>query len=194
MVVEREQEAAARGEWKRFADQLERSRGIWREDENVVVRAGMEIAQHGSAGAFDVLGHRRGSGVGGVWIAENAGAQQGEVLLELRFRMERTTGVIEVDLALRIQAPILGRAQLVQSRGLRIAGIAREEIRVRGLPRRLRVFGGRSHLCYLISARAASTARTRAPILIFTKDYRDGFAVPDDCISNRGANHVATNQ
>ena len=71
-------------------------------------------------------------GVRGVRIAKNAGAQHGDVPPELRFRIQRAAGVIEVDLTLPVEPPIFGRAQLVQRVCFNVVRILRYEVRLGG--------------------------------------------------------------
>jgi hypothetical protein len=102
-----------------------------REDDDVVVRGSVEVAQHIAPGAFNVVRHGPRGRVGGVWVPEDARAQHIEVLLQLRLAVERTAGVVEVDVALVVQPTIFGCAQLVQRGGCAVAGVSRHEIRVR---------------------------------------------------------------
>jgi hypothetical protein len=54
-----------------------------------------------------------------VRVAVDRVAQQRQVLLELRLRVQAAAGVVEVDLAALVEAPVLRRAQLVEQRRAR---------------------------------------------------------------------------
>jgi hypothetical protein len=105
MVVEGDQQSAFRSEWKGLPDKLERTTCVGREGQDVLARAGVEIAQDRPTGSFEMLGHCRRCWVVGVRIAENTRAQKTHVLFELRFSEERAAGVI--------QAAVFGGAQSV---------------------------------------------------------------------------------
>ena len=53
------------------------------------------------------------------------------MFLQLRFRVERTAGVVEVDLAVFVQAAVFRCAQIVQQGRFLVARETRDEIRAR---------------------------------------------------------------
>src|ERR1700709_170994 len=72
-------------------------------------------------------------------VAEHALAHEAHVHGELRLRVEAAAGVVEVDVGARVEAPVLGGAELVEQgplaegrirlreNGLRPAAVGREE-------------------------------------------------------------------
>ena len=155
VVVEREQITAARRKRKGFAKEFQRRRGILREDEDILFGARMEIAEDVPARAFDVLGHLDRSGACGMRIAQDAGTQQVEMLLQLRFGVERAAGVVEVHLFAFVQAAVLGRAKIVQQRRLLIVRIAREKVHERFFGLRLFLCGALRHVRHFIPSAPA---------------------------------------
>ena len=71
-------------------------------------------------------------------IAENSGPQDLRMLFQLRFAVERPPGIVEIHLALFIEAAVFSRAQRIESVGLGIRGIPHQEIRVRVLNSQIR--------------------------------------------------------
>jgi hypothetical protein len=69
VIVKSEQVAAARREGKGFAHELERCRGILREDQDVIFGAGIEVAQNETARAFYMIRCCSRRGIGGMRIA-----------------------------------------------------------------------------------------------------------------------------
>ena len=87
-----------------------------REDAGVLALGGVEVAQHGGARPLHEHGRGRRGGIDRVRVAEDGLAQQAQVLVELRLRVQAAAGVVEVDVAARVEAPVLGCAQLVERR------------------------------------------------------------------------------
>ena len=69
VIVESEQVTAARRKGKGFAHELERRRGVLREDQDVIFGAGVEVGQNVTARALDVIGRRGRRRISGMRIA-----------------------------------------------------------------------------------------------------------------------------
>ena len=67
-------------------------------------------------------------------VAEHALAHDAHVLGELRLRVEAAPGVVEVDVAAGVEAPVLGGAELVEQRRLAEGRIRLEERGLRPPP------------------------------------------------------------
>ena len=113
----------------RLADQLERAARVRGEDRDVLVGRGVEELEHGRAGPLDQLGHRGRGRVGRVRVAEDARPQQLEVLAQLRVGVQAAAGVVEIDVAARVEAGELAAAQLVEDRGVGVAWVRTSELR-----------------------------------------------------------------
>jgi hypothetical protein len=58
--------------------------------------------------------------------------EQFGVLADLRFRIQATAGVVEIDVSLGIKPTVLGRAEAIHGAGVLVLGIGPDELRVRG--------------------------------------------------------------
>ena len=111
VVVGGQEEGAAPGERIRLPDELERTTGVGGENDRVLVRRGVEEVQDGAPRTVGELRGGAGRGVVRVRVPEDPGAKQLLVLVELRLGVEAATGVVEVDLVLRIESCVLARPQ-----------------------------------------------------------------------------------
>lgn len=117
VIVEGEEVTAALAEGVGFAHQFEGAAGIGGEDDDVLGGVGMEEAQDGFAGAIDAPGGGCRGGVGGMRVAENAGAQHLVLGVDLALGVESAAGVVEVDLPGEVKAGVIAGAQVVQGPG-----------------------------------------------------------------------------
>ncbi len=131
VVVEQGQVPALGHERIRLADEPQSTRRVRREDAGVLALGSVEVAQHGSARPLHEHGRGRRRGIDGVRVAVDRLAQDAQVLGELRFRVQAAAGVVEVDVAARVEAPVLGGAELVEHRRLAEGGVRRVERRLR---------------------------------------------------------------
>src|ERR1700690_493142 len=97
-----------------------------------------------------------------MWITENSGPQHLRMLPQLGLPVKGTPGVVEVHMALFIQAAVLSGAQLIEPVGLRINGISRQKIRVRFVD---------SHIARKTATPCQVLGRSRCP-LNFTRSWR----------------------
>jgi hypothetical protein len=88
VVVGGEDEPAPLGERKGLADELQRTAGVRREDDRVLVPRSVDECQDRRAGAVGQLRRRRRRRVLRVGIAQDAVAQQRQVLPDLRIGVE----------------------------------------------------------------------------------------------------------
>ena len=60
-------------------------------------------------------------------VAEDGLAQHAQMLVDLRLRVEAPSGVIEIDVTVGVEAPVLRRAELVEHGRLREGRVSSEE-------------------------------------------------------------------
>lgn len=65
-------------------------------------------------------------------IAEDAPGQQLGMLADLRFRVQASSGVVEIDVSQGIKPTVLGRAEPIHGAGVLVLGIGSDELSVRG--------------------------------------------------------------
>src|SRR5438128_971502 len=87
------------------------------EDRHVLLERGAEELEHFLACPLGELGHRRRGRVERVRVAEHVRSQQLGMLAELRVRVDAGAGVIEVDVAARLEAGEVAATQLVEYGG-----------------------------------------------------------------------------
>ncbi len=110
VVVGRQQQSPARCKRIGLAHQFQRARGVQREDGGVVARA-VEIRQYRRARLFHAARHFHGAGAHRMRIAKDVFGEHFRVLAHLPCGMQAGTGVVEIDLALRVEPPVLRSAQ-----------------------------------------------------------------------------------
>ena len=115
VVVGRHQQARTLCEGERFANQLQRARGIRREDRRVLV-AGIEVLQHRGPRALDAPRHLARTGAGRVRVAEDVVVQHLAVRTHLRRGMQAAAGVVEIDLPLGVEPAVLAGPQRIEKR------------------------------------------------------------------------------
>ena len=114
VVVDGQQVPAVRPERVRFADQLERSARVQREDGGVLLARRIEVGQDRPPRLLHQPGRRRRAEAGRVRVAEDVLTKQGRVVLHLRRGIQAAARVIKVDVLLGVEPTVLGRAQRVE--------------------------------------------------------------------------------
>ena len=65
-------------------------------------------------------------------VAEDAAGQQFGVLADLRFRIQATARVVEIDVLLGIETTVLGRTEAIDGASVAVFGIGPDELLMRG--------------------------------------------------------------
>lgn len=94
VVVGEEEEGGARGEREGLRDELDGGRGVGGEDEAVLGRVGVEVAQDCAARGVDLRRGHRGRRVGRVRVAQAVRAQEGLVVVQDRLRVQTRPRVV----------------------------------------------------------------------------------------------------
>ena len=130
MIVGAQEQATAGRERIRLADVLQGAGRVGGEDGGVVAGR-VEPLEHGAARAFDELSRPRRGRTRRMRIAERLRVQQLRVPTHLRRGVQTGAGVIQIDLRVLVQPPVLGRAQRVEMERGSVFRIAREKLGVR---------------------------------------------------------------
>ena len=185
VVVEREQQLAAGLERVGLCHELQRTARVRREDDAVLGRGRVEVSEHRVTGSLDELGRGQRGRVDRVRVAEHVLTQLLHVRAQLRFGVEPSAGVVEIDLVLHVESRVLGRPKLVQTtrrvelgiatsegrEGLRLA--LRRERRGAGLAPRQEVARGR-----LRRGRRAQAEDDPTPSVVRTTDGAKASVLP----------------
>ena len=120
VVVGAEHQGSVGAERERLGDQADGTGRVRGEDALVGVRIGTDETQHRLAGLFDHLAGRTGGRVVGVGVAEHPTGEHLQVVSHQRLGIEPGAGVVQVDVAVAVEArevllpqtvQVIGRAQ-----------------------------------------------------------------------------------
>ena len=128
VIVERQQKMIALAEGVGFSDQLERGRGVRREDRGVLPRRGVEIVENRAPGLFHQPGHGSRRRVAGMRIAEKTAFEKLDMLADLARGVESAAGVVQIRVVFGVEVGIVARAQAVKSPCLLVLGIGGEKL------------------------------------------------------------------
>jgi hypothetical protein len=130
VVVGGQQKPATRRQRVGLADQLERARGVEREDRRVVTSAAKIVENRGTRLLDPARGLRRAR-VDRMRVAEHLLGQHRRMLLHLTGGIQAAAGVVQVDLILTVEPAVLRGAQVVEGQGRGVVRKSGQEIFVR---------------------------------------------------------------
>ena len=129
VVVHGEQEASTGRKGVRLPHVLQRGGRVLREDRRVLPFR-VEPPEHRPPRLLDEAGHPRRGQAGGVRVAEDVAVEEAGVRADLRLGVKAAAGVIEIDMPLLVEAPVLRRPQLVEDAGVGVVGKLAQELGV----------------------------------------------------------------
>ncbi|KAL1954037.1 hypothetical protein VTO42DRAFT_1815 [Malbranchea cinnamomea] len=127
VVVPEQQVLAARRKRIGLPQQLQRMRGIGREDDLVLVRGGAEELEDGGPGPLVEICHGLRRGVDGVRVAKDVAAEQLMVSAELGASVEARPRVVEVDVFASVEGRVVPLPQTVDEASVLVFGIGLSE-------------------------------------------------------------------
>ena len=130
VVVRGQQKPPTGRERVGLTHQLERPRGVEREDGGVGTGAA-KVRQHGGTRLFHPAGGLHRTRVGRVRVAQHLFGQHRRMFLHLAGRVQAGAGVVQVHLIQAVQPGVLRGAQLVQGEGGGVVGEGGQEVVVR---------------------------------------------------------------
>src|SRR2546423_14239760 len=114
VVIEEQQELTTGSKGIGLTEQPERVAGIGCEDNCVFVGGSAKKLEHKSTRLFDQCGRGSRGWIEGVWVAKDVVAQQFHMFTELALGVKATTGIVEVDMPMLVQATVFCGAQFVE--------------------------------------------------------------------------------